>query len=219
MSKRPPVFRERLHSEKVWKTIREDIAPVWETPDPKRIDRLRGMIEELEDYHWAADFPDMLQQGRFVDLVDALLRGLCAFSKERREAYKANLAYAAKLQSIIKALSEIEPTEKRTAAIEELKSEHEKAMDGTHWAEWHPMITAEFPTDNWAEWKGRYPDWVGKNLRDALMRVLLVAGYDQAHRTTYFTTKHLNKRAAAQLTRAIAEQYGFKLDRKSSTSG
>lgn len=209
-SKRPAGFHERQHAPDPWAELRRDIAPVWATPDPKRIDRLRWIVDELDAYDWAADFQNMLKDGRFMELIEALLHGLCAYSKERREGYEKGLASTADLREIIKNLSRLDPTEKRRAAIEELKWELDMAMSGAAgFAEWHPLLSTAWPKANWEEWRGRYPDDAKNNLLCALVMVLLVAGYDSALRTSHWKDRARNKKTAQQLAQRMAEQYGF----------
>lgn len=194
--------------------MREDLAPVWQPPDPQRIDRLHHMVEELEYHPEAAGFTALLQQGRYVEVVEALLVWLCERAQQAQSEFDSSMSDLREYRRALKIVAQYAAPEELEAAAKsaEMKVDHETGP--LHWAEFHPLVSHRVGGEDYEPTAGRNPEWIKRNLGAALMNVLLVAGYDKAERnSSYQQAKTLNKRTAADRARRMAGKYGIRLSK------
>jgi hypothetical protein len=197
--------------------VRNDLAPVWQTSDPRRIHRLRRMVEELEYYPAAqgvGGFTAMLHEGRYVELVEALLSWLCEQARQQQSEFDSSVAVQREYRQYpqaLKRLGEYASPEALDAVIKSAEMKVDYEAGPLYWAKYHPLVSHRVGGKDYEPTAGRNPEWIKRNLGEALMCVLLVAGYDKGQRDSWGRVAILNKRTAANRSKRIASKFGFAL--------
>lgn len=231
----------------VWEDLRRDLAPVWEKPDPQRVERLRSMIETLKacppHAEKASEFERMLHAARYLELVVAMLRWLCEYSQRLQNVFDRRRKWMRDRRAATEVMLKYAESETRkkdiartrlTYAAAELAQEMSKPLwfpfsaPTKTWTFFPPLYaedielerggkatkTMVFTPANAKESEafapflsGRKHEWIKSKLCEALMNVLLVAGYDKGERNN----KPLNKHTAADRALRIAAKDGIEL--------